>query len=184
MTATAPLGEATPTHVVGQLVAVATPTPARTDCPNIGPRPRWLPPRQFHCGQDHYLQSTYGITCDDYWRLFKRQDGRCAICRQPPGEARLAVDHDHDTGAIDGLCHFGCNRRLETRWRRYLADPPGRAVGLRVAPAKLRAIQAKDDARRERARERAEARAAERAKVQPQSGLAKLRAMTNQGGTS
>jgi hypothetical protein len=178
------LGEHTSTPVGRQVVDLATPTPARTYCPNTGPRPRWLPPREFHCSQDHYLQGQYGITCDDYWGLFERQDGRCAICRRPPWPGRrLVVDHDHDSGTLDGLVHFGCNRRLETAWRRYLADPPGRALGLKVAPAKLKAIQAADDARRERARERREARtkADQRTSPGPSSNLDKLRAMTKQG---
>jgi hypothetical protein len=143
---------------VSRLVAVATPTPVRTYCPNTGPRPGWLPPREFHCTQDHRLQRVYGITCDDYWALFERQDGRCGICRLPPWPGRrLVVDHDHDTGLIDGLCHFGCNRRLTTDLRRYLADPPGREARLAVAPAKLRVIQERDDAKRKRAEQRRQA---------------------------
>jgi hypothetical protein len=176
------LGETTPSHVVGRLVVVTTPTPpARDHCRNDGPRPRWLPPDKFHCAQDHYLQATYGITCDDYWGLFDRQGGRCAICRMPPRSRRLVVDHDHRTGAIDGLCHFGCNRRLHDRLRRYLADPPGRATGLRVAPARLAAIQAKDRANRARAAERrATARTTNRP-TEPPSNLDRLRAMTRKG---
>jgi len=62
------------------------------------------------------------------------------------------VDHDHRTGGVDGLCHFGCNRRLHDRLRQYLADPPGRALGLWIAPAKLKAIQDADTAKRKRDR--------------------------------
>lgn len=176
------LGETPLAHVVGQLGDLVTPTPARRYCPNAGkPRPRWLPPRQFCCPQDHYLQGTYGITCDDYWALFERQNRRCAICRMPPKPGkRLVVDHDHRTGTIDGLCHFGCNRRLHDRLRRYLTDPPGRALGLQVAPAKLRAIQAADAAKRQRDRERAAAKTAQR--PSSVSNRDKLRAMT-QGGS-
>jgi hypothetical protein len=165
-------------HVVSQLGVVHPPTPARRHCPNNGPRPDWLPPREFHCGQDHYLQDAYGITCDDWWELFERQGGRCAICGQPEKGRRLVVDHDHRTGSIDGLAHFGCNRRLHDRLRRYLADPPGRAMGLQVAPAKLRAIQADDAAKRKREREQ---RATKRATPVPPSNLDKLRAMTRKG---
>jgi Recombination endonuclease VII len=140
-------------HVVSQLGVITPQTPARRHCPNSGPRPSWLPPREFHCAQDHYLQGTYGITCDDYWGLYERQDGRCAICRLPPKGRRLVVDHDHDTGRIDGLCHFGCNRRLTTDLRRYLSDPPAGLLCLAVSPAKLRALKAKDAAKRRRDRE-------------------------------
>lgn len=151
----APLGENPLKHVVLQLGVVTPPTPARHYCPNDGPRPSWLPPREFHCAQDHYLQGAYGITCDDYWRLFEVQDGRCAICHQPPSSRRLVVDHDHDTGQIDGLCHFGCNRRLSTKLRRYLSDSPGGQLGLAVSPAKLKALKAKDAAKQQRNRTKA-----------------------------
>jgi hypothetical protein len=178
-------GEPTQTPVGRQLVVLTTPTPHRIHCPNRDqPKPRWLPPRQFCCPQDHYLQGKYGITCDDYWGLFADQDGRCGVCRRPPRSGqRLVVDHDHDTGSIDGLCHFGCNRRIDPNQRRYLADPPGRAAGLKVAPAKLAVIQAKDRAKRERERERRATKAAARARTDPPSTLDKLRTMTKQGGT-
>lgn len=136
-------------HVVSHLGVVHPPTPARRYCPDDGPRPHWLPPDKFHCAQDHYLQGKYGITCDDYWDLYADQGGRCAVCRRLPWPGkRLVVDHNHDTGSIDGLCHFGCNRRIDPDQRRYLADPPGRRLGLVVAPAKLRAIQDHDAATR------------------------------------
>jgi Recombination endonuclease VII len=178
---TAPFGEPTSGHVVSRLVVLTTPTPpARDHCPNDGPRPRWLPPDRFHCAQDHYLQATYGITCDDYWSLFAEQDGRCAICRMPPKGRRLVVDHDHRTGSVDGLCHFACNRWLPDRVRRYLADPPGRRLGVQVTPAKLREIQAADRAKRKREQQRREAKPVT---TDPPSNLDRLRAMTNQGGT-
>lgn len=184
MSSAAAPGEPTLDPVGVQLVQLSTPAPPRSWCPNTGPRPRWLPPRQFHCAQDHYLQGTYGISCDDYWQLFEAQEGRCGICRRPPFPGRrLVVDHDHDTGLIDGLCHFGCNRRLSTDLRRYLAAPPAAELHLQVAPAKLRAIQARDAAKRQRERERRAARTSEPAGPGPASGLERLRAMTTQGGT-
>lgn len=146
------LGENPLGHEVSQLGVVTPPTPARQWCPNNGPRPGWLPPDKFHCAQDHYLQATYGINCDAYWHLSEHQGGRCAVCGQPPGTRRLVVDHDHDTGRIDGLCHFGCNRRLHSQVRRYLNAPPGRMLGLRVAPAQFRKLKAKDQAKRTRPR--------------------------------
>jgi hypothetical protein len=128
------------------------------------------------------LQRRYGITCDDYWGLFKRQDGRCAICRGRAGEGRrLVVDHDHDTGVIDGLCHFGCNRRLSTDLRRYLAAPPGREVGLVVPAAKLHRIEELNQAKRARGK-----RTTKRPTDRPSPGTVSMRdrikAMTNQGG--
>lgn len=159
MTASAPLGEY-PLSPVRGLSRGSYPSdstrPDRSYCPSRGtPRPSWLPPDKFCCRQDHYLQGTYGITCDAYWGLFEAQGGRCAICGRAPGKKRLVVDHDHDTGTIDGLCHFACNRRLTSKLRRYLTDPPGRRLDLMVAPAKLREIQSADAAKRKRDRARA-----------------------------
>lgn len=169
-----------------QLVDVATltpPRPARRHCPKRNqPRPSWLPPRQFCCPQDHYLQGTYGITCDDWWGLYERQGRRCGICwrRFRPGQ-RVVVDHDHDTGDIDSLAHFGCNRELRQQHRRYAKNPPGAPLGLKVAPAKLRAIQAKDAAKRRAAAERRSTRA-QRPSPAPSTYRDQIKAKTRQGG--
>lgn len=60
------------------------------------------------------IQQLYGITSEDYDRLFEAQGGRCYICRRKPRELRLAVDHDHSTGAVRGLLcgnnEYGCNK--------------------------------------------------------------------------
>ena len=117
-------------------------TPARRHCPNT--RPAELAARTSStAAQDHALQQRYGITCDDYWGLFERQDGRCAICRrQGRGAAGGWSSTTTTTPARStGSAHFGCNRRLAQVFRRYLADPPGRAVGLVVPAAKLRRIE-------------------------------------------
>ena len=56
----------------------------------------------------------YGITPDDYARMFAAQGGRCAICRTdtPGGGRRWAVDHDHQTGKVRGLLCGACNTGL------------------------------------------------------------------------
>jgi hypothetical protein len=179
------LGEPTLGHVVSQLVGLAPltpPRPARFHCPKRDqPRPSWLPPDNFCCPQDHYLQGTYGITCDQWWEQYKRQGGRCGICGQRfrPGQ-RVVVDHDHDTGDIDSLAHFGCNRGLRQEHRRYAKNPPGAALGLRVAPVKLKAIQAKDRAKREKEREKRTTKATGNGK--PSSGvLEDIKKDTRQG---
>jgi hypothetical protein len=62
------------------------------------------------------IEREYGITEDDYDRLFKAQGGRCFICRRKPRTLRLAVDHDHVTGEVRGLLcannENGCNRAV------------------------------------------------------------------------
>ena len=41
-------------------------------------------------------EATYGLSGDDYWRLYEAQGRRCYICQRATGAARrLAVDHDH-----------------------------------------------------------------------------------------
>jgi hypothetical protein len=58
------------------------------------------------------VAKTYGITGDDYSSLLARQGGRCAICGAKPKSKRLAVDHDHKTGAVRGLLCSRCNHDL------------------------------------------------------------------------
>lgn len=61
------------------------------------------------------VQKTYGISAEQYADLLRLQGGRCAICGVKPKSKRLAVDHDHRTGAVRGLLcagDKGCNSRL------------------------------------------------------------------------
>lgn len=68
---------------------------------------------------DFNLKRLYGISSDEYQRLFENQNGACAICtcperlRRKDGTPRnLHVDHDHKTGKIRGLlCHY-CNTAI------------------------------------------------------------------------
>jgi len=46
----------------------------------------------------------YGLSEEEYNRLWEAQGGTCAICGEPdPARHTLSVDHDHATGAIRGL---------------------------------------------------------------------------------
>jgi Recombination endonuclease VII len=59
-----------------------------------------------------YVINGRPFTQDDYDILFLKQGGVCAICERPSKTKRLAVDHDHDTGEVRGLCcpgEWGCN---------------------------------------------------------------------------
>jgi hypothetical protein len=82
--------------------------------------------------RDRHLLRAYGITLEDYDRIFTKQGGVCAICGKPPtldnsakipdsprarrqgklSQPILAVDHDHDTGEVRGLLCLLCNRAL------------------------------------------------------------------------
>jgi hypothetical protein len=66
--------------------------------------------------RDRHLQYSYGITYSQYVVLRQEQDDCCAICGRPEtarvrggGERQLAVDHDHESGAIRGLLCHSCN---------------------------------------------------------------------------
>ena len=64
--------------------------------------------------QNWNLKRTYGITLEDYNKLLEEQGGVCKICglKDQPGKFRLAVDHDHKTGAVRGILCNGCNGGL------------------------------------------------------------------------
>jgi hypothetical protein len=64
--------------------------------------------------RDYNYQRYYGIDLVEYNRLFKVQDGKCAICGMHQSEHKqaLAVDHDHITKEVRGLLCHKCNRGL------------------------------------------------------------------------
>lgn len=64
---------------------------------------------------DHaHLQSCRkrGMTPEDYAEMLASQNGGCAICGDPPGDRRLAIDHCHTTGEVRGLLCGPCNTSL------------------------------------------------------------------------
>lgn len=63
------------------------------------------------------LRSVYGLTVEQYEAMIAAQNNLCAICGQPPSakskyHRKLALDHDHETGAVRGLLCHTCNRSL------------------------------------------------------------------------
>lgn len=59
------------------------------------------------------LKKKYGITLEDYTALLSKQRGQCRICGTLKSEwGQLAVDHNHDTGAVRGLLCFNCNTSI------------------------------------------------------------------------
>jgi hypothetical protein len=62
--------------------------------------------------KERYLENTYGLSLEDYYKLLEKQGGVCAICHKPPVGERLAVDHDHVTGKVRGLLHRWCNSAI------------------------------------------------------------------------
>lgn len=56
------------------------------------------------------LKRSFNITPEQYEAIFNAQGGVCAIChRLPKPHRRLAVDHNHTTGANRGLLCSACN---------------------------------------------------------------------------
>ena len=59
------------------------------------------------------LKTKYGITPEEYVRLFEKQNGACAVCgRVGPGRSNvqtLYIDHNHATKKIRGLLCHDCN---------------------------------------------------------------------------
>lgn len=58
------------------------------------------------------VAKVYGLEGDAYATMLESQGGKCAICRARPKSKRLAVDHDHKTGAVRGLLCSRCNHEL------------------------------------------------------------------------
>jgi len=65
----------------------------------------------------YLLKSKYGITPEKYEKMFREQNGKCAICGDTDGKSArgtttFCVDHCHKTGKIRGLLCNNCNRCL------------------------------------------------------------------------
>lgn len=59
-----------------------------------------------------HLNHRYGISIEEYDKLFLAQGGVCALCSEPPTVRYLSVDHCHRTGTVRGLLCKKCNTAL------------------------------------------------------------------------
>lgn len=109
---------------------VPKPGPRIGTCRGCGKSFQWVNSAERYCGADCRAEAKriqaaraseagrlaafakFGLTPGQYAKMLEAQDGLCAICRQPPGTHRLAVDHDHSTGQIRGLLCAPCNVAL------------------------------------------------------------------------
>ena len=57
------------------------------------------------------LRRAFGLTLEEYDAMLKKQRGKCAICGGKEWR-NLAVDHNHETGAVRGLLCSVCNKNL------------------------------------------------------------------------
>ena len=73
---------------------------------------------KWKAGKRQGTLKRYGLTLDDYEKLYKSQRGRCAICARSHRKAHglrgesFHVDHDHRTGQVRGLLCRRCNAAL------------------------------------------------------------------------
>lgn len=84
---------------------------------------------QANSNRINNLRANFGITPEDYDRMWESQGGVCAICCLE-GSGRLAgrlmaVDHDHTTGKVRGLLCQRCNHAVG-----LLHDDAERAMSL------------------------------------------------------
>ena len=64
--------------------------------------------------KDKNLKRAYGISIEEYNKLFGLQKGCCAICGKSQNDFDyfLNIDHDHITGRVRGLLCRDCNQAL------------------------------------------------------------------------
>jgi len=55
---------------------------------------------------------SYGISVEDYDRMFAEQNGACYICGKAPEGRALDIDHCHKSGKVRGLLCSNHNRAL------------------------------------------------------------------------
>lgn len=61
------------------------------------------------------IKTIYGITLDDYHKMYENQSGKCAICNDEKpdyGKNGLVIDHCHNKGHIRELLCSKCNKGL------------------------------------------------------------------------
>ena len=77
--------------------------------------------RQEHTkeARENNIRNNYGINGKQYDEIFKKQNGKCAIClkleqvKHKSGTlSQLSIDHDHKTGKTRGLLCRRCNTAL------------------------------------------------------------------------
>lgn len=58
------------------------------------------------------LKRRYNLSLEEYYRMYIDQNHRCAICGKKSENKKLAVDHNHSTGAIRALLCSNCNTMI------------------------------------------------------------------------
>jgi hypothetical protein len=85
-----------------------------------------LAPSELYCSDfckdvasaSAYLKRNYGISYNEYMKMYNEQQGKCKICggegflMRKTHKTKLVVDHCHNTGNVRGLLCHNCNRAL------------------------------------------------------------------------
>jgi hypothetical protein len=77
-------------------------------------RERQQGPEFYASRKPSTFKRMYGISLEERERIWKRQHGKCAICRIPIelGAKTTHTDHDHETNKVRGLLCVCCNLGL------------------------------------------------------------------------
>ena len=73
------------------------------------------PEKYFLYDRKIKLKNKYGMTPEDYDRIFSAQKGKCAICLTDDylkKNRHYNIDHDHKTGKVRGLLCNKCNQNI------------------------------------------------------------------------
>ena len=71
--------------------------------------------------RNSYLKKKYNISNEEYYSLYNKQNGKCAICfqcieiilnKRGNNSNSCHLDHDHKTGKIRGMLCHSCNNAL------------------------------------------------------------------------
>lgn len=65
----------------------------------------------FERDRAHNLKRKFGMSLDDYSKMFDAQLGKCAVCLES-SDKTLHVDHNHLTGEVRALLCQRCNHTI------------------------------------------------------------------------
>jgi hypothetical protein len=70
------------------------------------------PGRHLEYYKISHRRKTYHLEPHEYDKLIQDSNNLCMICKSPPGQKSLHIDHDHKTGKVRGLLCHGCNTAI------------------------------------------------------------------------
>lgn len=99
---------------------IHTNRPAPYPGPRCATHHRAFKKKKRNYNHEEHVKKLYGLTYEEYWKVYEYQGGKCAICQRATGaRKKLSVDHDHNTGAVRMLLCTRCNRMVG-----HLRDDP------------------------------------------------------------